>query len=165
MVTDDIDTLSTTGGDNATRPPAAGEPGAAEDRGSAASTGGASGFINKAKEEAGTIRDKATDAARGYAETGRNQTADLLSQVAELVQNAAGSIEGQVGERYGGYIRKAADNLTSASETLRGKDIDELVDDARGYIKASPAIAIGAAAAAGFLLARVIRAGQPERDA
>ena len=158
-VTAEIETLnpsSTSTGDNA-----------GIGQGGPASSGASlrDGVFAKASDEAGRLRDKATEAARGYAETGRDQTASILDHVAQLVQNAAGKVEGQVGDQYADYVRKAADSLTSASETLRSKEIDELLGDARDYIKSSPALAIGAAAAAGFLLARVIKAGQPDEKA
>lgn len=166
-MTDEIDTAKPTANLNSGFQSDTGTTGqSGQNEGSTGGSGGAaSSFFAKAKDEAGSVREKATDAARGYAETGRDQTADLLNHVAQLVQNAAGTIEGQVGGRYAEYVRGAADNLTSASDALRSKDIDELVEDARGYIKASPALAIGAAAAAGFLLARVIKAGQSDQEA
>jgi ElaB/YqjD/DUF883 family membrane-anchored ribosome-binding protein len=38
-------------------------------------------------------------------------------------------------------------------------DVDELVDDVTSFVKKSPVIAIGTAAAVGFVLARLIKSG------
>ena len=37
---------------------------------------------------------------------------------------------------------------------------DDIVEDTRNFVRKSPALAIGAAAAVGFLLTRLIRAGR-----
>ena len=55
--------------------------------------------------------------------------------------------------------RSAADGISGFAETLRGKEIDDLIDDATALVKKSPVIAIGTAAAVGFVLARLIKSG------
>ena len=65
----------------------------------------------------------------------------------------------KLGEQYGGYIRQAADAVSGLASTLRDKDPDELIDDARNVVRSSPAVAIAAAAAVGFLMARVVKSG------
>ena len=49
--------------------------------------------------------------------------------------------------------------MQGISASVRDKDIDELLDDARALVRKSPAVAIGAAATLGFVLARLISAG------
>jgi ElaB/YqjD/DUF883 family membrane-anchored ribosome-binding protein len=39
------------------------------------------------------------------------------------------------------------------------KDIDDLIADARNFVRKNPAVAIGAAAAIGFILTRLIKVG------
>ncbi len=49
--------------------------------------------------------------------------------------------------------------MSGFADTLRAKDVDELVAEARDFVKKSPAVAIGAAAAVGFVLARMVKSG------
>jgi ElaB/YqjD/DUF883 family membrane-anchored ribosome-binding protein len=42
---------------------------------------------------------------------------------------------------------------------MDAKDVDALAEDARQFVRKSPAVAIGAAAAIGFVLARLVRSG------
>ena len=42
---------------------------------------------------------------------------------------------------------------------MRGKSVDDLIDDTRDFVRKSPAIAIGIAAIAGFALIRLIKTG------
>ena len=42
---------------------------------------------------------------------------------------------------------------------MNAKDVDVLAEDARQFVRKSPAVAIVAAAAIGFVLARLVRSG------
>ena len=49
--------------------------------------------------------------------------------------------------------------MANFSQSLQSKQVDELIGEARAFVKKSPAIAIGTAAAIGFVLARLVKAG------
>lgn len=119
---------------------------------------------DKAAEKASQFKDQATDKARDYAEDGKARVAGALDSVAKLIGDSAAQIDDKAGALYGDYVRKAAEAVTDFSDTLRDKDVDELIEDARDLVRKSPAIAIGAAAAAGFLLSRLIKAGSETLD-
>ena len=110
-------------------------------------------------EKTAGIREQAGDKARAYALQGKEKATDALDNVVKLVGDAAGQVDDKLGEQYGDYVRRAGDAISGIATQLRDKDVDELVDDARGVIRQSPTIAIGAAAAVGFLVARVVKAG------
>ena len=55
--------------------------------------------------------------------------------------------------------------MSSFAEKLNAKEIDEMVEDARGFVRKSPAVAIGAAAVVGFLVSRLIKSGMDDKDA
>ena len=83
----------------------------------------------------------------------------MLDEFAKLIDDAANRVDEKLGEQYGGYARSAADAVAGFASQLRGKDVDQLFDDARDFVKKSPAVAIGTAAALGFVLARLVKAG------
>ena len=109
--------------------------------------------------QAGEYKAQATDKARDLANQGKERASGALDDVARLIGDNAAQIDDTVGAQYGDYARRAADMVSGAAESLRGKEVEELLDDARDLIRKSPAIALGAAAAAGFLLARVVKSG------
>lgn len=113
----------------------------------------------KAGEQASGIKDQATGKARDYAAIGKDKTVEGLDSVSRLMDDAATTIDDKVGAQYGDYARKAASAVASVAGSLRSKDVDELLDDARGVVRKSPALAIGAAVAVGFVLARLVRSG------
>lgn len=118
----------------------------------------------KASAKASEIKSQAADKARTYAEEGKARASEGLDSVAKMIGDSASQIDEKLGAAYGDYARRAADAVSGFSGNLREKEVDELIDDARNYVRRSPAIAIGAAAAAGFVLARIIKAGSQALD-
>ncbi len=101
----------------------------------------------------------AGDKAKGYAEDGKTRAGGALDELAKMLKEAAGTVDEKVGDQYGQYARSAADAVSNFSDSLKSKQIDDLIDEARVFVKKSPAVAIGTAAAIGFVLARLIKAG------
>ncbi len=111
------------------------------------------------KESASKYSAQAADKARTFAEDGKARASGALEQIAQLLNDAAGQVDDKLGSRYGGYARSAADSVSGFADQVKAKDIDELVDDARELVRKSPAIAVGAAAAIGFVIARLVQSG------
>ena len=110
------------------------------------------------------LRAQAADKARDLAAQGKERTVGALDNVVKLVDDAAGTIDAKVGEQYGAYARQASQAVSGLADTLRNKDVDELVADARDLVRNSPAIAIGAAAAIGFVIARLVKSAPAAGD-
>lgn len=142
-----------------------GEPGFASAIGGGASaddTGGTTKrdqFRQKFAEATAGFKEQAGDKARVYAVQGKDRATEALDNLAKLVSDAADSVDQQIGPQYGAYARQAADAVSGFSTTLRDKDVDELVEDAGNLVRSSPAIAIGLAAAVGFVLVRLVKSG------
>ena len=119
-------------------------------------------------EKIDELRGQATDKARDLAQTSKDRATSALDSLVQTVEDAASEIDEKLGSQYGDYARRAAESIGNFSESFRDKDVDELFNDARELVKKSPAVAIGAAAALGFVVARLARSGMPEgsgRDA
>lgn len=111
------------------------------------------------REEAGKLGTQAAERARSLAGEGKDKATEALDEVARMMKNAAGEVDEKLGEDYGRYARSAAEGISGFAETLRGKQVDEIWEDAAALVRKSPAIAIGTAAAVGFVLARLIKSG------
>lgn len=119
--------------------------------------GGATG--GALREGAAQIRQQATDRVRQFADDGKSRASDKLDEISRIVEDAAASIEERLGPQYGGYARRAAEGVSGFAGTLRDREIDELYEDVRAFVRKSPGVAIGAAAAIGFVLVRLAKAG------
>lgn len=111
------------------------------------------------KDSATRIGKETIDRARAYAEDGKVRAGGALDEIAQMINEAAGTVDQKLGEQYGQYARTAAEKVAGFSEGLKAKELDDLIEDARGFVQKSPAIAIGTAAALGFVLVRLIQSG------
>ncbi len=111
-----------------------------------------------------TLRGQAGDKARDLAQAGKDRATDALDSLVQTVEEAAADIDDKLGNQYGDYARRAAEYIGNFSDSFRDKDVDDLFNDARELVKKSPAVAIGAAAAVGFVVARLARASVPDRS-
>lgn len=109
--------------------------------------------------EAQNVFGKVKTGARDAANTGKEKASSTLSDVSAMVEDVAKTLDDKVGGQYGDYARRAADAVSGLADTLKSKEVDELLDDARNFVRQRPAVAIGAAAALGFILTRIVKAG------
>lgn len=116
------------------------------------------------KDGASRLGREAADKARGYVEGGKTRAGGALDDLAKMMTDAAATVDEKVGPQYGQYARSAAEAISGFSESFKAKDLDDLIADATGFVKKSPAIAIGTAAALGFVLVRLIKSGLDTPD-
>lgn len=117
------------------------------------------------KDGAASLGKEASARARTLAEDGKARAGNVLDELSRLLGDAAGTVDEKVGQQYGQYARSAADAVANFSGQLKEKDLDALVADARDFVKKSPAVAIGTAAALGFVLVRLVRSGLDAHNA
>ncbi|WP_339690124.1 hypothetical protein [uncultured Parasphingorhabdus sp.] len=111
------------------------------------------------------FKERAMTKAKSAATQGKERTGNAIENLSKMIEDSAKTLDSNVGEKYGDYARSAADAVSSFAEKLNGKEIDDMVEDARGFVRKSPAVAIGAAAVVGFLVSRLIKSGMDDRDA
>lgn len=114
------------------------------------------------KEQAGAAATQAVESARAAATSVKDRTGTALHSLSKLIADTAETVDGKLGPQYGDYARQAAESVAGAAQSLDEKDIDQLVTDARDFVRKSPAVAIGAAALVGFVLMRLARGGSKE---
>lgn len=114
------------------------------------------------RDQADDLAAQAKDAARSGAASAKNMTGDALHGLSKLIADTAETVDSKLGPQYGDYARKAAEAVSGAAKSLDEKDIDQLAEDARNFVRKSPAVAIGAAAVVGFVLMRLMRGSKDE---
>ena len=124
--------------------------------------GKAADIKSKVKNDMNDFKSKATDSARAAAEKGKDRATEAVVSVSKLIRDSAATIDENVGKQYGDYARSAATSIEGFAGKMDAKDVDAIVGEARELVRKSPAVAIGAAAAIGFVLARLVRSGRDE---
>lgn len=129
------------------------------DNATGAATKDAKAGVQTLKDNVIKFANDAGDKAKAAAEDGKTRAGGALDELAAMLHDAAGTVDEKVGDQYGQYARSAADAVANFSKSLQSKQVDDLLDEARDFVKKSPAVAIGTAAAIGFVLARLVKAG------
>jgi len=136
---------------------------------------GASALGKEAQDRAGAVREQiagkssdllddakalgaqAKDKAATYADTGKAKASDALSGLGRIVADNAEAIDEKLGPKYGDYARSAARSMHEAAAKLDAKELGEIGDDAKEFVRKSPGLAVGLAAVVGFMLARLFK--------
>jgi ElaB/YqjD/DUF883 family membrane-anchored ribosome-binding protein len=116
-------------------------------------------LVGQVREQVTSIRSQATSRARGFADDGKARATSLLEDVSEVIDEAAQAVERKFGADYADYAHRASGAVSGFANKVRGKSVDDLIDDTRDFVRKSPGIAIGIAAVAGFMLVRLIKTG------
>ncbi|MDQ4419861.1 hypothetical protein OOT33_05325 [Sphingobium sp. DEHP117] len=114
------------------------------------------------KKQAEDVTAQASKMAKDTATTAKTKTTSAMDGLAKLITETAQTVDSKLGPQYGDYARKAANAVAGAAKSLDGKDVEELLGDARNFVRKSPAVAIGAAAIAGYVLMRLARGSSDE---
>src|SRR5262245_30190357 len=90
------------------------------------------------RKDIGRLADEATDVAR-----------DVTDRVSDVATRASGKAEA--------FRKRAAHQLSEATDYFRKHDAKEIMEDVNGWVKAHPTQALVAAAAVGFVGAALLR--------
>jgi ElaB/YqjD/DUF883 family membrane-anchored ribosome-binding protein len=129
---------------------------------------GAAALGAEARDRAGSYRTQALSKSDDYtvqakakagelAREGKERASDALASLGKVVAENATSLDDRFGTRYGDYARSAARGLQETAAKLDNKSVEQIGEDAREMVRKSPAAAVGLAALAGFLFARMFR--------
>lgn len=122
------------------------------------------GATRSAAATSSEFKDRAISKAKSVASDGKARTSDAIEGLSKMIENSAATLDDNVGAKYGDYARSAADAVADFADKLNDKDVEAIVEDAREFVKKSPAVAIGAAAAIGFVVARLIKSGSDKDE-
>jgi hypothetical protein len=114
----------------------------------------------KMKTEFANMKDKAAGRAREAAESGKDKASEALEGFGKILRDSAEQIDEKVGAQYGDYARKAADAVDDLLAKWTPSRSTIFLKTRASSSARARAIAIGAAAAIGFVLARLVRSGR-----
>ena len=118
----------------------------------------------EAKDQVSHLADQAkaqvagaTDKVKGVATEQKELLAAQIGGVADSMQRVAADLESTNGPN-AGYARMIADNAEKLSDTIREKDIDQILAMAQDFGRKQPVAFMGAAALLGFAASRFLLA-------
>lgn len=109
------------------------------------------------RAEAKTYGEQAKTQAGELAREGKAKTSDAIASLGKMVSDSATVIDEKLGQKYGDYARTAARSMQETAAKIDAKELDEIGEDVREFVRKSPGVAVGIAAVAGFMVARMLR--------
>jgi YHS domain-containing protein len=111
----------------------------------------------KAQEKTEEVRSKVQQQAKEMAFRRKGQASEGLTVVAQALRDTAHQLQEKDQAAIARYADNAAQSLDRFSHYLSEKDMDQLMADAENLVKRRPALFMGGALAAGFLIARFFK--------
>lgn len=104
------------------------------------------------------FRADAGGKVRGIVDEGKAQVTQALDGIADAAREVARQLEANGAAPIARYATQAADAVAGWSSSVEHKSVDDLIDDTRTLVRTRPAVAVGIALAAGFVLSRFLKA-------
>lgn len=111
--------------------------------------------IDQTKANATAAASETASTVREFADAGKNAGAGVMEEIAHVVKDAAGNIEGQA-PGVARAARNVADSVETASHDLRQTSIDQIGDGIVEFARKQPIGALCGAFIAGILVTRLM---------
>jgi hypothetical protein len=125
------------------------------------------GVTRAAKENASQLGDAALDLAntakdRIEAEATQRKSlgADYIGSIAQATSRAASEFDADVPQA-ARYIRQAAEQIQGVADTVRERDVRELVGEVQDFARRQPTLFFGGAVVLGFAVLRFLKSTAP----
>jgi ElaB/YqjD/DUF883 family membrane-anchored ribosome-binding protein len=132
--------------------------GSGESLGTAAAEAG-----EQVQQQVGNLTEQVRQQANTQLMSQKEKAVETLDTVALLLHQAGEHAHQQDKAMLADYVDKAADQVGQWSETLRDRELTDIVDETKEFARRQPMLFVGGALAAGFLGARFLRSSsQPQ---
>ena len=116
----------------------------------------AQGLTSAAGDIAGDAKEKMQSVMNEQKDAG----ADYLGTIADAVHRAASELNDDVPQA-ARYVHQAANRLQSVAETVRNRNVGDLVGEVQQFAKQQPALFFGGTLLLGFAAIRLLKSSSP----
>lgn len=116
------------------------------------------------KSDAKEIGSKAADRLHSEVDARKDTAVTQAQSVSSAVRQAADGLDEGAPEWLRSAFQQGADQIQRFAQSLEQKDSRQLLNDVQTFARERPALFLGAAAAAGFAAARVLKAGAEQQN-
>jgi hypothetical protein len=126
---------------------------------------GLGGTASELKSDARQLSSKAADRLHTEVDARKDTAVTQAQSVSSAVRQAADGLDEGAPEWLRSAFQQGADQIQRFAQSLEQKDSRQLLNDVQSFARERPALFLGAAAAAGFAAARVLKAGGEQHSA
>jgi hypothetical protein len=102
------------------------------------------------------LLDSAREQATGFVDQRKDDLAQSVVNLANSLRESGSAFEDR--QQIRALVDSAAGGLEQLAENIRGRSLADMLDDVEGLVRRRPAVAAAATMAAGFLVARFVKA-------
>jgi hypothetical protein len=106
--------------------------------------------------------DKVKDGTVSQLSTQKDRATDGIGSVAQAVRQSTQQLREQKHDTIAQYVEQAAAQLERFSNTLKEKNVSEILDEAQRFARRNPALFVGGAFALGLLSARFFKSSRDQ---
>jgi len=119
-------------------------------------------LASQARQQAGELATRGGEQVKSQLANQKHEAAQRLTPIQTALRETAQQLRKQGQGPVAGYADKTSDGVERVSSYLRETDVDEMVEEARGFARSRPAFFLGGALALGFLGARFLKSSSQE---
>ena len=119
-------------------------------------------LAQQARQQAGDLASRGTEQIKGQLANQKHDASQRMVPIQSALRETAQQLRRQGQGSVGQYAERAADQVERFSTYLRETDVDEIMDEVRGFARRRPALFVGSAAAVGFFATRFLKSSSSE---
>jgi hypothetical protein len=123
----------------------------------AATASGGKDMMAQAQDQAGTMVEQARQQATTQLSSQKERAASTLGTLGSALHEASRQVREQDDAMMAGYIDSAASQVDRLADTLKQRDLGQILDSTGRFARQQPAVFLAAAVAIGFAGARFLR--------
>lgn len=119
-------------------------------------------LTRQARQQAGELATRGGEQVKTQLANQKHEASQRLTPIQTALRETAQQLRKQGQDPTAQYADRASDGVERFSGYLRETEVDEMVDEARGFARNRPAVFLGGALALGFLGARFLKSSSQE---
>ena len=112
---------------------------------------------DQAQQQTGQVAEQIKQQASSRLSGQIDRAAEGLGNLSQALLSMSGQLRQQDQARVAAYTSRTAEQVQRAASYLRGKDIDQLVDEAEGFARRQPVVFLAGAFGLGVVAARFLK--------
>ena len=114
-------------------------------------------LAHQARQQASELASRGTEQAKSQLASQKHNASQRMVPIQSALRESAQQLRKQGQGQVGDYAEKAADQVERFSTYLRQTEVDEIMDEVRGFARRRPGLFLGSAAAVGFFATRFLK--------
>src|SRR3712207_3779936 len=119
----------------------------------------------QARQQASNLASRGSEQAKSQLASQKHNASQRMVPIQSALRETAQQLRNQGQGQVGDYAERAADQVERFSTYLRETEVDEIMDEVRGFARRRPGLFLGSAAAIGFFATRFLKSFSEQQRA